>query len=561
MTSSTRLRERVHAEHGFTMIIALGVLLVTGLLMAAVFVATNSEVTLSHTDTLQKQAYYAALSGIQEYEYELEKNPNFWQTCSTPAENVPQRSDEHYEIRLLPANGKSACSTSEPFATMIQTTGAAANTFRIEAIGCAGKTEMTSCLKQSHSKIVARNLVATFQVSGFLQYVYFTQYETRDPGLYEPKANCEVYRNAGRSTECTTIFFVSGDNVKGPMHTDDTAVACGKPEFGRKGHVPLDIVEINGGLNTSECGGEGSSPVFNTPTGSYIKGPELVAPESDTSLKAYVETANNFQGVTQLVLNGTTNKITVLNKGVSKELTWPANGLLYVENNGSCGYHFTGNASDGAKEKEQETNCGTIYVHGTYSKSLTIAAQNDVVINGNTYPTSVAGKFGTEPSGTTVLGLIATNYVRIYHPVATEYEYRGGCSRGDTYNGTTKKCEYQNEKEGCDAPNLSAAQDTTNGWGSQNNIWIYAANLSTSHSFTVDNYNCGEQLGELNVYGAIGQKFRGIVGTGGSGGTGYIKNYEYDQRLATDEPPYFLQPLNAGWKVARLTSNGATQGE
>lgn len=547
-------------QRGFTMIVALGVMLVTGLLMAAVFVATNSEVTLSHQDTLQKQAYYAALSGVQEYEYKLESNPNYWQTCQSPAADVPQRSDEHYELRLLGANGHTSCSTSEPFASMIESKGALANTFRIESIGCAGKAEMTSCEKQPSSKVAVRKVVATFQVTGFLQYVYFTQYETRDPGLYEPKANCAVYRNAGRSSECTTIWFVSGDTVKGPMHTDDSSAVCGTPEFGRAKHTPPDVIEINGGLYTEGCGG-GANPVFNSATKNYTVGAELVAPESDTSMKAYVESANNFAGVTRLTLNGTTNKIAVTNQGKTTEINWPENGLIYVENNGSCGYHFTGNAADGKVEKEQETNCGTIYVHGTYSKSLTLAAQNDLVINGNTYPTSVAGKLGSEPSGTTTLGLIATNYVRIYHPVGTEYEKGGGgeCPNGDNYNATTKKCEYQNSSSSCDAPNLSAAQDTTNGWGSQSNIWIYAANLSTSHSFTVDNWNCGEQLGELNVYGAIGQKFRGIVGTGGGGsGTGYIKNYEYDQRLASDEPPYFLQPLNAGWKVARLT--GSEQG-
>ena len=71
----------------------------------------------------------------------------------------------------------------------------------------------------------------------------------------------------------------------------------------------------------------------------------------------------------------------------------------------------------------------------------------------------------------------------------------------------------------------------------------------------MDNYKCGAELGELNVYGAIAQNFRGIVGTGsGPGMTGYIKNYNYDQRLAADEPPYFLQPLNTGWEVNRETA-------
>ena len=56
--------------------------------------------------------------------------------------------------------------------------------------------------------------------------------------------------------------------------------------------------------------------------------------------------------------------------------------------------------------------------------------------------------------------------------------------------------------------------------------------LAINHSFIVDNYNCGNSLGTLNVKGAIAQKYRGAVGT--SGGTGYLKNYEYDERLHYD---------------------------
>ena len=34
----------------------------------------------------------------------------------------------------------------------------------------------------------------------------------------------------------------------------------------------------------------------------------------------------------------------------------------------------------------------------------------------------------------------------------------------------------------------------------------------------VDNYNCGDPLGQLTVNGVIAQKFRGPVGTGGASG-------------------------------------------
>ena len=87
--------------------------------------------------------------------------------------------------------------------------------------------------------------------------------------------------------------------------------------------------------------------------------------------------------------------------------------------------------------------------------------------------------------------------------------------------------------------------------------FIYAAILSTSHSFTVDNYTCGAPLKKLTVYGAIAQKFRGPVGTGNGAGTnysGYLKEYKYDSRLAAEEPPYFLSPLKTGWQISRLTA-------
>ena len=83
--------------------------------------------------------------------------------------------------------------------------------------------------------------------------------------------------------------------------------------------------------------------------------------------------------------------------------------------------------------------------------------------------------------GAATLGLIATNFVRVYHPCTTGFG--GGNQPG-----------YMEEP------------------------WIYAAILSTSHSFVVDNYKCGSQMNNLNVYGAIAQKFRGPVGQVGSHG-------------------------------------------
>src|SRR4029077_13569532 len=143
-------RARLAATDGFTMIIALGVLLVTGLLLLAAFTAVNGDTHVSREDTSRKQAYYAARAGVQEYEYKLQVDPNYWQTCEAPKGTVSGETTASYEVTLLPANTASACNTAKPFETMIETTGANANTFRVKSTGTSGS--------------VKRSIVATFKV-------------------------------------------------------------------------------------------------------------------------------------------------------------------------------------------------------------------------------------------------------------------------------------------------------------------------------------------------------------------------------------------------------------
>ena len=87
------------------------------------------------------------------------------------------------------------------------------------------------------------------------------------------------------------------------------------------------------------------------------------------------------------------------------------------------------------------------------------------------------------------------------------------------------------------------------------NLQVDAAILALNHSFTVDRYYCGAPTGTLTINGVIAQQFRGPVGTGSGGGisTGYVKNYIYDNRLSLRQPPYFLDPVQASWRVARQT--------
>jgi hypothetical protein len=515
-----RVFRRAHEERGFTMIIALGVMLVTSLLLVAAFTAVNGDINVSHQNVTHQQAYYAALSGVQEYEYKLEANSNYWENCE-PLSST-EESGERYEVTLLAAEDEpkgTTCSAANPFETEIESSGTAANTFRVLSTGCAGEANLASCSGQSKSNVSTRSIVATFKLTGFLDYVFFTQYEDIDPALNGTnETNCAKYyeeKGVKRAAECQTLIFSKEDSVSGPMHTDDAAnVTCSKETtFGRQNHKPPDTIEINGG--TWPACTAGNEPTYYTESKTYSRGQELVAPVSDESLGQYVESANKFKGLTELVLNGTTNEITVFTwkegKKSEQKIAWPKNGLLYVEGNGACGYNYNIESADTSGDYSEAEKCGDVYVEGTYSKSLTVAGTDDVIVKGSIYPTSVAGKLGTAPTGASTVGLIASNFVRVYHP-----------------------CTNSNQT------------------GSLTNPWIYAAILSTSHSFVVDNYKCGATLGDINLYGALAQKFRGPVGQVGS--HGYTKEYIYDQRLASEEPPYYLSPLRTGWKVSRETA-------
>jgi hypothetical protein len=513
------------------MIIAIGVMFVTSLILVAAFTVANGDVHSSHRSTLEKQAYYAALAGVQQYEAKLQSEPNFWQTCKNLESEVPEMKVETYVVKPVPATGQSACSAEAPFTSMIESKGLVANTFRIRSTGVAG-------LKGSKSESAERTVIATFGVSGFLQFVFFTNFEIEDPGLYmngASKALAEKCVGKKYETwatkeklECHTISFLTGDEIEGPMHTNDTARVDGAAIFGRKGHEPKDFIEMDGGTygSASGCPSKGGA-VYNTATGCYTKGPELQPPPTDESLEFYVEPANNFEGTTHLELKGSEilvtnnvwNSVTKKWSEVKKTIAWPTNGLLYVQGNKEtgCGYEFEPENSDTSTEASTEQGCANVYVHGVYEKSLTVAGADDVIVDGPVYPSSVSGKLAasgstaTKPTGTAVLGLISNNYVRVYHPCSSE----------------------------------------TNGTGSFKDPWIYAAILATQHSWIVDNSSCGSGEGKLNIYGAVAQNYRGVVLRGSHG---YVKNYEYDDRLATDEPPYFLAPLKAGWRVIRQTA-------
>ena len=557
------------SERGFTMIVTLGVLLVSSLLMVAAFTAANGDIHLTQSDQAAKRAYYAALAGVQDYEYHLTQDGNYLNYCTTPTPENPALNQayktgtktplkaselkkplvevpgsggsEQYAIQLLPAESNEEtfpkCNTSNVVESMVeQKLGGAAGTFRLASTGFAEGKE--------------RTIVATFKNLNFVSYVWYTVYETGDSVLYnEPRPECAHYY-VGR-VGCTKFdnFFITGESVNGPMHTEDHGGICGEPELGR---TEADRIEFGNGNNKVAKEGydnEGRCAAAKPKIkGKLIPPSETLSikpPPGDEELEHIVEPAYKYSGKTEIVLTGETMTVTehvgshptVAEEGPpefkKKEVkttgvAFPPNGVIYVS--GGCGTPYS--PFGPVPSYTGDTTCGNVYVHGEYKKSLTIAAQNDVVINESiTTPVS-----GGKPTTNALLGLIANNFVRVYHPLTGAREKKYG--------------------EGNKGPCLKSENDTTVAPKDLEKPEIYAAILALKHSFIVDNFDCGTPtLGQIKVYGAIAGLFtNGMTGVFGAKlESGYGYNLIYDNRLQVAEPPHFLNPIEAAWYVQRET--------
>jgi hypothetical protein len=483
------LRRLRREQQGVTMIIALGVMTVAMSLTVAGFTAVQIDQHETRNDILQKRALQAAEAGLQWYTFQLDTNVNFWSQCKSAWQQPVPNTDlaqnpEYYSYTELPAsseptadyiNGAKACNTSDPIGSMIESaTGpnpSEAGSFRVEFNGYAQDYAYQNA--QGNSLGVERSIVVTFHRTGFLNFVYYTKYETTYDG--------------------STVEFVTGDSVNGPFHTEDTVHLCGNPTFGRANHSPYDVMQAASVVNDNGCT---SNPTYNTFNGTYDNTKGGIDPPPDNSQLKQIANNNGqvWSGSTTITLGSPdANHYSVINAAANCNpctKSYPTNGVIFVAST-SCGWTY-----DPANASNAPAGCGDVYVSGEANTSLTIAADDDIIITGDTW---------TDPTTSNLLGLVANNWVRIAH--------------------------------NCNTPSSS--------------IKITAAILAVTDSFQVDDYNCGPQMGNINLTGAIAQIYRGTVGQHGNGTTGYLKNYVYDDRLLAEEPPYFLNPVQAAWAVGR----------
>jgi hypothetical protein len=494
------------------MILALGVLMVTALLSAAVFATVQSDAALSRADLDGKRAYSAAQAGVQAYLYQINSNATnsqWWETCSndTIGPTTVPGATTNVSYSYTPVT---TCSTSDPVGSLIDT---GTGTLRMKFTGYSG----TGC--PSATPCSKRTIVASFRTVSPLSFLWYTIYETVDTSIAPSGTNCAAfyYSTPGPASSCY-IYWVTGDHMNGPMYTQDQFLinSGDAPTFGRAGTTDAIASQVPTNGAQDICASSNCQNAVVTNPEPNVKQQVPLPSDNSNLLGDAQQHGLALSGTTTLTLSGTQATGFNCPSASSSAACTPESidltqtPIIYATNASGCtssSYTPTNVSYPLNTSSHYYGPCGDIYISGNYSTPTTIAAADDVVVTADLYNSTDTNLTGTtSPTGTATMGLVANQYVRVKH----------GCSGNPA-------------------------------------VTIDAAILTLAHSFFVDNYDCGgTPLGTLTVHGAIAQKFRGIVGQ--IGNSGYLKNYNYDDRLATETPPYFLAPLRAGWKIVRQTA-------
>jgi hypothetical protein len=537
-------------DEGVALVAVIGTMLVLATFLLTMVGYTVAGVPAARRDQDAKTAVAAAEAGLEEYLARLNADTNYWKNGNVDLANPALQNPSQPVLpgRVIPGTGTAGAR----FRYSLLTTPAQIARSGVIRLKVTGSTPSST-----GGTPVERTLTASLTPKGFLSFIYLSDVEVTDPDLIGGNAICKNYYYPyggqparGSGNGCAEIQWTGGDTVRGPLHSNDA-------------------LQINGSVNFTDPRSESSWPALNVATppaqtwwtttsqGPPLAGfsPKYAAPlslpagnsellqqvEPDVDGDGAIGAGCYYTGATRIVFQGTTMRVyspsttragtpsrclDVANRGIEQTKAIPP--VIYVDGTttsctlGAVGYPRSGEqytigsstapswaSFSGTATTNYDCSRGSVYVQGTVSGQVTIAARDDVVVTDDL--TLTGGTMGTD-----VVGLVAGNYVWVYHPVSSS------------------------------GANLTSAPVVSD---------VQAAVLSLRHSFVVQNWSKGTPLGTLNVTGSIAQKFRGPVGTGSSSSiaSGYYKNYVYDSRLSVMQPPYFLKPDSSPWQVSALT--------
>jgi len=588
---------RRSADRGVALItvIALGAVL---LLLSATMVAVAvSGTTSARTDSDWNAAIAAAYAGVEDYQSKLANDNTYTQYGSAATQF--SKTSTFTGTASNPAFGVGTSGTWAPVGE------SKTSSYRYEVDNSAYSTSGVLRLR-STGRVgqTTRTVVADLKQAGFIDFLYFTDYEVSDPQLTGSSCTPAYAWAVAARPGCTSIQFGSADVFDGPVHSNDTLVICGATFNGVVTSSKTDTPRYS---TPDGCGTPGfavaGSPAYaknvpmpatnskllqetrsDIPTtvprpGCLYTGPTTITFNADGTMTVYSpwtratntknDPATAGSAAPGCGTPGTTAGGGTLGSPGGQTLPVVANNLIYVQDvpaatsdpnwSKDLPKQYSCTSAEGARAGNGvgfpaagETPPSTSGDTTSYS-----CTKGDVfvkgVVKGNVTVAAanyvyVTGDLTYADAAKDMLGLVGQNAVYVYNPVksvTTVENYTDTCYY---WYGGAYRCTKQREVT------VSQLLDR-----SKSDRVIQAAILSVAHTFTVQNYNqdSGYTKGKLRITGAIAQKFRGPVATtsGGVLVTGYAKAYSYDARMAFMAPPKFLSPVSTSYGINQLVES------
>ena len=608
---------RVRGEEGIALAVVMGIGAILFIVTMSGLTYSVSSLSKAGTDVNGDAATAAAYAGVEDYEARL-TNDNTYQKYGDPT--APFSAATGSTSLVLPAalpngtpgNPAFGWGVNGTWATTPDANGNAANGnagFRYEVDNSDYAAQgVIRILVTGRSGNQTRSFLANVRQNGFLNYLYFTDFETQDPSLIgvSPTSTCAKYYPNRNETTCGGLIqFVTNEDIKGPIDSNDALDICGGTFEGTiTSNYATAPYYIDCGAAV-DAKGNPIDPQY---------GPKLTMPATNTSM------INETRGD---LTSSTVPRPGCLYTGPTS-IVFTSDGNMTVRSPWSKAMNTTGPNGAGAKSAMATVPadyCGTV---GTATGDLgspggdTIPVPTQNLIFVQTVPTIVgdanywpATGANSSPTGTgntcvtngndlgypvsTTVGSgnskVVTTETTIKSPAGTNYY---GCRSGDAFVQGTLSGQVTVAADNYvwitgDLTYNDASSDVL-GLVGQNAVWVWnpdgttkvgngstssvtnlltdsgreidAAIMSVSHTFQVQNYNVGSARGNLTVTGAIAQEFRGTVGQSPAG---YIKKYSYDTRFRNIAPPKFLQAVSTTYGVSQLaqvpaafTSTGAS---
>lgn len=447
-----------------------------------------------------------------------------------------------------------------------------------------GRTGAVDVVSTGRVGTQQRTVEVRLRRDGFLDYIYFTDFESSDPfGLPTvtnaqqrtyldtycarryPERDTSAPSNTLGAGGCGSIRFVPGDVVDGPSRSNDALLirsGSGGPRFLGQVTTGWDWQAAGSSLPYVRDDGSSGDPYFQD---GVQHAAEMPVPETSRSIAAHAEaTGCRYEGPTYLRFSSSPSQVTVISPltdpadagpgcgggdpadgspagGIAATVPLKDGEVIYVGDSSRTGVgtHPLEMPRPDDNVNTFNPTAGDAFVHGEVDGQVTVAAENDVVVVWDLVYRD------TTADSDDLLGLIADNNVWVYHPVnRTLLTYRNlGAAHADL---PPFRRDPGTGLPGGDLTNARVWEDPE----------IHAAILALNRSFGVQAYNRGAPMsGELTVYGAIAQRWRGPVAATRVGAdtltSGYPKDYRYDWRLQYLTPPHFLEPELSPWTRRR----------